>query len=52
VRWKPATANSRYRGCQAFFRWCLEEEIIDRPARERRLGDHVGQPAPDGPAGE
>jgi len=33
VRWKPATANSRYRGCQAFFRWRLEEEIIEHYPR-------------------
>jgi len=26
--------------------------VQDRPARERRLGHPVGQPAPDGPAGE
>ena len=29
ARWKPATVNNRYRGCQAFFRWCVDEEIID-----------------------
>ena len=27
-RWKPATVNNRYRGLQAFFRWCLDEDII------------------------
>lgn len=27
-RWKPATAHNRYRGCQAFFRWLLEEGEI------------------------
>lgn len=26
--WKPATANNRYRGLQAFFRWCVDEDII------------------------
>lgn len=25
----PATANNRYRGLQAFFRWCTEEAIIE-----------------------
>ncbi len=29
-RWKPATVNKRYRGLQAFFRWCLDEDIIAR----------------------
>jgi site-specific recombinase XerC len=28
ARWKPATAHNRYRGCQAFFRWLLEEGEI------------------------
>jgi site-specific recombinase XerD len=27
-RWKPATVNNRYRGCQAFFKWCLDEDVI------------------------
>lgn len=27
ARWKPATANNRYPGCQALFRWFLEVEI-------------------------
>ena len=27
-RWKPATAHNRYRGCQAFFKWLLEEGLI------------------------
>jgi site-specific recombinase XerD len=29
ARCKPATANNRYRGLQAFFRWCLEEEELE-----------------------
>src|SRR5690606_35421120 len=28
-RWKPATAANRYRGCQAFFRWCTDEELVE-----------------------
>jgi site-specific recombinase XerD len=28
-RWKPATANNRYRGVQAFFRWCVDEELVE-----------------------
>jgi len=27
-RWAPATVNNRYRGCQAFFRWCIDEDVI------------------------
>jgi site-specific recombinase XerD len=27
-RWKPSTANNRYRGLQQFFRWCEEEGEI------------------------
>lgn len=31
-RWKPATANNRFRGCQRFFNWLVEEgEIKDSP---------------------
>jgi len=49
VRWKPATANSRYGGCQAFFRWCLEEEIIEHypMARdEAPEGARLARPGP------
>ena len=28
ARWKPATAHNRYRGCQAFFRWLVDEGEI------------------------
>jgi len=32
ARWKPATAHNRYRGCQAFFRWLVEEgELRESP---------------------
>jgi hypothetical protein len=27
-RWKPATANNRFRGCQRFFNWLVEEEVL------------------------
>jgi site-specific recombinase XerD len=27
-RWKPATANNRYRGAASFFAWCVEEGEI------------------------
>lgn len=33
----PATAHNRYRGCQAFFAWCIEEgEIRDSPMAKMR----------------
>lgn len=36
-RWKPATANNRYRGLQAFFKWCIEEgEITESPMRNMK----------------
>jgi site-specific recombinase XerD len=28
LRWRPATAHNRYRGCQAFFRWLVDEGEI------------------------
>jgi integrase/recombinase XerC len=34
-RWTPATVNNRYRGLQAFFRWCLDEEILERSPMEK-----------------
>jgi site-specific recombinase XerD len=27
-RFKPGTAHNRYRGCQAFFRWALDEGLV------------------------
>ena len=36
-RWKPATAWTRYRSLQQFFRWCLEEgEIKESPMARMR----------------
>jgi site-specific recombinase XerD len=35
--WKPATANNRYRGVQAFFKWLAEDgEILDSPMAKMR----------------
>jgi site-specific recombinase XerD len=32
VKWKPATAHNRHRGCQAFFRWLADEgEVAVNP---------------------
>jgi hypothetical protein len=49
VRWKPATANSRYRGCQAFFRWCLEVEIIEHSPMARDEAPEGARLARPGP---
>ena len=36
-RWKPATASNRFRGCQAFFKWLVEEgEIAESPMARMR----------------
>jgi site-specific recombinase XerD len=36
-RWRPATAHNRYRGCQAFFRWLVDEgEISVSPFAKMR----------------
>ncbi|MFN8629038.1 MAG: tyrosine-type recombinase/integrase [Chloroflexota bacterium] len=32
---KPATAHNRYRGCQAFFAWCVEEGEVKASPMER-----------------
>ena len=46
-RWKPATVNNRYRGCQAFFRWCIDEDIIsDSPMAKMKPPRVPEQPVP------
>lgn len=46
-RFKPATANNRYRALQAFFRWCLEEgEIEQSPMRNMRPPQVPEHPVP------
>lgn len=44
-RWKPATANNRFRGLQQFFKWLLEEGEITRNPMERmrppRVPEHL-----------
>ena len=45
--WKPATVNNRYRGCQAFFRWCVGEEIIsDSPMAKMKPPKVPESPVP------
>jgi site-specific recombinase XerD len=46
-RWTPATVNNRYRGLQAFWRWCLEEELIgDSPMAKMKPPRVPEQPVP------
>ena len=46
-KWKPATANNRYRGLQAFFKWLIDEgEIKDNPMA-RMKPPRVPQILPD-----
>jgi site-specific recombinase XerD len=44
--WKPATANNRFRGCQRFFNWLVEEgEIKTSPMARMRPPRIPEQPA-------
>lgn len=37
AKWKPSTANNRYRGLQAYFKWLVEEgEIRESPMKNMR----------------
>jgi len=47
ARWKPATANNRYRGLQSFFRWCLEQGEIKRNPMENMRPPKVPEQPPD-----
>jgi site-specific recombinase XerD len=47
ARRKPATAHQRYRGLQAFFKWCLEEgEVTESPMRNMSPPILPEQPIP------
>jgi len=47
ARWKPATANNRYRGLQSFFRWLVEEgEIKVSPMAHMKPPRIPEDPAP------
>jgi site-specific recombinase XerD len=46
-RWKPATAHNRWRGCQAFFKWAVDEgEISESPMARMRPPRVPEQPVP------
>jgi site-specific recombinase XerD len=46
-RWKPATANNRFRGLQAFFRWLADEGEIKSSPMERMKPPRVPEEPPD-----
>jgi Site-specific recombinase XerD len=45
-RHSPATARNRYAGLQAFFRWAIEEELIDASPMARMRPPKVPEQAP------
>ena len=46
-RWKPATANIRYRGLQSFFRWLAEEGGIRESPMAKMKPPRVPEAPPD-----
>ena len=46
-RWKPATANNRYRGLQSFFGWLVEEGEIDESPMVHMKPPRVPENPPD-----
>ena len=46
-RWKPATANNRFRGLQSFFKWLLEEGEIRENPMARMKPPRVPEDQPD-----
>lgn len=45
-RWKPNTANNRYRGLQQFFKWCEEEGEVKESPMTRMKPPRVPEAAP------
>lgn len=45
--YKPATASNRYRGLQAFFRWCVEEGELKSSPMAKMSPPHVPETPPD-----
>ena len=45
-RWKPATANNRYRGLQTFFRWAEEEGLVRTSPMSRMRPPKVPESPP------
>jgi site-specific recombinase XerD len=46
TRWKPATANNRYRGCQRFFNWLVDEGEIKVSPMARTKPPHIPDQPP------
>lgn len=46
-RWKPATANNRFRGLQSFFQWLVEEGEISESPMVRMKPPRVPENPPD-----
>ena len=46
-QYKPATASNRYRGLQAFFRWCVEEGELKSSPMAKMSPPHVPETPPD-----
>lgn len=46
-RWKPATANNRFRGCQRFFNWLVEEEVLKVSPLARMKPPRIPEQLPD-----
>jgi site-specific recombinase XerD len=46
-RWKPATAANRYRGCQSFFSWLVEEAELRESPMARTKPPRVPEQPPD-----
>jgi site-specific recombinase XerD len=46
-RWKPATANNRYRSLQSFFKWLEEEGEVEKNPMGKMKPPRVPEQAPD-----
>ena len=46
AKWKPATANNRYRGLQTFFKWAADEGEIRESPMVRMKPPKVPEQAP------
>ncbi|MFC1935531.1 tyrosine-type recombinase/integrase [Chloroflexota bacterium] len=47
ARWKPATANNRYRGLQAFWKWAVDEGEIKESPMARMKPPRIPEAPPD-----
>jgi site-specific recombinase XerD len=46
-RWKPATAMNRYRGCQSFFKWLIDEGEVKESPMAKMKPPRVPEEPPD-----